>query len=120
MTKLALAAVVGFLVYVVVGILFYQVIMGDPFAAWQAAVARAEPIVSSGLLGIALLMLTMAAVFPHVRGREVPWMDGARLGLVVGVIAAGIFLANYAVYELVLVTVVGGVIGLVCGETAVA
>lgn len=131
MTKLVLAALVAFLVYVVVSYVFYEVVMGDQFAAWESEVARAEPLIWPGVLALGVLMLTMSAVLPYTRRRDAPWLEGARLGLVFGVTASCLFLFTYAVYELalagtitdivfnlVLFTIAGAIIGLVHGETA--
>lgn len=129
MGKLWTATVAGVLVFVVTSFVFYALLMVDQFAVWEAAVARPEPILWSGLLGMVLLIFTMSYMYPLGYKGGDPLAEGARFGLMVGAILTAAILIHYSVYQLelagiiadivfnvALLAVVGAVIGKIYGD----
>lgn len=131
MNTLVKAAGAGFLVFLVPSYLFYEMLMKEQFAVWEAEVARAEPLMAFGLLGILILMFVMAVMYPKGYQGGDPLQEGARFGFTMGVFLSGMVLIFYSVYELqlmgsltdivfnvLLLTLVGAVMGKVYGGDA--
>ncbi len=129
MGKLVTATVAAFLTYAISGFVFYEVLMKEQFAVWEAAVARPEPNLTTGLLAFVLLALLMAWLYPRGYDGGEPWQEGARFGAIVGAIIACTMLIVYSVFELQLagtlsdiafnmtvLTVMGALIGIVYGR----
>ncbi len=131
MTPLIKATLAGFVVFVGASGLFYGVLMADQYAVWEADVARAEPMMGYGMAGFLIMILVMSAMYPKGYQGGDPLKEGARFGMMVGLIISGLVLAFYGgfefqlagivsdiVFNVALLSLVGAVIGKVYGPDA--
>ncbi|MCB0216457.1 MAG: hypothetical protein KDH92_07470 [Chloroflexi bacterium] len=131
MGKLLQAGLVAFVIMAVVSMLFYGVLMVDQFAVWEAEVARAAPMMPLGFVGMLIFSLSMAAIYPKGYQGGDPLQEGARFGLRVGGLLAGLVVMFYSFYEfqlagsvidivfnVLLLAVMGAAIGKVYGSGA--
>lgn len=102
MGRTVMAAVTGVVVFLAVSFVFYELLMKEQFAVWEADVARAEPLLWMGLLGMLLLMLTMSYLYPIISSGGNPLMEGGKLGLIVGAVLASVMLIVGSVYAVAL------------------
>ncbi len=84
--KLALAALAGTVVILVLGGLWHQVVMGSFYVEQSEAVARDEPKMLFIFLGGIVLGLLMAWIYPMGYKGGSPVKEGARFGAVIGLL----------------------------------
>ncbi len=97
--KLTTAALAGFLVQAVLSFLFYEFLMAEQFAQWEAAVARDEPMMAIGMAGLLIFNSGLAAIYPKGYQGGDAVQEGARFGLLVAVVLAGLVLMFYSFYN---------------------
>jgi hypothetical protein len=131
MSKQLQAGLVAFVIQALLSMAFYGFLMFDQFAVWEADVARAEPMMQYGFLGMFIFSMAMAAIYPKGYEGGDPIKEGARFGLLVGGLLAGIVVMFYGFYEfqltgslidivfnLALLSLMGAAIGKVYGADA--
>lgn len=118
--------------FIVVSGVWYQVLMKEQYGRWEAAVARPEPQLPFILLGLVLVSLVMAYMYPRGYEGGSPAMEGLRFGALIGLLGpVALTLVVYgaynlqlagavidAVFNLILFALAGAVIGVIYGESA--
>ncbi len=93
--RLVLAIIAAFLLQGIAGTVWHVIVFKDLYAESMAKVARPEPMMGAVLLAILVRAVLMAWIYPVGYKGGAPWREGARFGVVMGLLSGTIIAILY-------------------------